>query len=83
MSLAPRLISEWSWVVWQAFLLIESDELLPVSWSSQYSPVTGEFHSQRLVTQIFDIFFGLHQNKRWVKKIETPVIWDFIVLIMP
>ena len=34
MSLAPRLISEWCWVVWQAFLLIESDEWLPVSWSS-------------------------------------------------
>ena len=30
------------------------------------SPVTGEFPSQRPVTQSFDIFFDLHLNKRSV-----------------
>ena len=33
MSLAPRLISEYYWVVWQAFL-IESDGWLSILWSS-------------------------------------------------
>ena len=32
-SLAPRLIWEQCWVVWQAFLM-ESDVRLPISWSS-------------------------------------------------
>ena len=28
------------------------------------SPVTGEFPAQRPVTRSFDVFFGLHLNKR-------------------
>ena len=32
------------------------------------SPVTGEFRSQRPVTQSFDIFFDLHLNKRLSKQ---------------
>ena len=42
-----------------------------------YSPVTGEFHSQRPVTQSFDVFFDLrldkHLNKQsWGWLFETP-----------
>ena len=41
------------------------------------SPVTGEFPSQRPVTRIFDVLFGLHLNKRLSKQsrrrwFETP-----------
>ena len=32
------------------------------------SPVTGEFPSQRPVTQSFDVFFDLHMNKRLRKQ---------------
>ena len=32
------------------------------------SPVTGEFPTQRPVTQIFDVFFDLHLNKQWSKQ---------------
>ena len=51
------------------------------------SPVTGGFPSQRPETQSFDAFFDLHLNKQLSKQsaeqtIETPVIWDAIVLIM-
>ena len=48
------------------------------------SPVTGEFPSQRPVTRSFDIalIFDLDLNKRLSKTIETPVIWDAIMLIM-
>ena len=46
------------------------------------SPVTGEFPSQRPVTQSFDVFFDLHLNKRLSKTMEIPVIWDAIALIM-
>ena len=43
-------------------------------------PVTGGFPSQRPVTRSFDVFFGLHLNKRLSKQsrrrwFETPVIW--------
>ena len=33
-----------------------------------YSPVTGEFPSQRLVRQSFDVLFDLHLNKRLSKQ---------------
>ena len=33
-----------------------------------YSPVTGEFPSQRPVTQSFDVFFDLRQNKQLGKQ---------------
>ena len=41
------------------------------------SPVTGEFHAQRLVTRSFDVFFDLSLNKRLSKQswgwwFETP-----------
>ena len=41
------------------------------------SPVTGEFHTQRLVTRSFDVFFDLRPNKRlskhsWGWWFETP-----------
>ena len=42
----------------------------------EHSPVTGEVPSQRPVARSFDIFFDLRLN------IDTPVIWDAIVLIM-
>ena len=32
------------------------------------SPVTGEFPAQRPVTQSFDVFFDLRQNKRLSKQ---------------
>ena len=41
------------------------------------SPVTGEFPSQRPVTQSFDILFDMRLNKRL-----KLVIWDAIALIM-
>ena len=47
------------------------------------SPVTGEFPTQRPVTRSFDVFFDLRlKKKRLSKTLETPVIWDAIVLIM-
>ena len=44
------------------------------------SPVTGEFPAQKPVTRNFDVFFDLHLNQQ--QTMETPVIWDAIVLIM-
>ena len=41
-------------------------------------PVTDGFPSQGSVTRSFDVFFDI----RLSKKIETPVIWDAIALIM-
>ena len=38
------------------------------------SPVTGEFPSQRSVTQSFDVFFDLRLNKRWVNNREAGVL---------
>ena len=35
------------------------------------SPVTGEFPSQRPVTQIFDVFFDLRLNNSWVNNREV------------
>ena len=32
------------------------------------SPVSGEFHSQRPVTESIDVFFDLRQNKRLSKQ---------------
>ena len=32
------------------------------------SPVTGEFPAQRPVTQSFDVFFDLRQNKQFSKQ---------------
>ena len=46
------------------------------------SPVPGEFPAQRPVTQSFDVFFDLRQNKRLSKTIVRLVIWDAIKLIM-
>ena len=46
------------------------------------SPGTGEFPSQRPVTQSFDVFFDLHLNKRLSKTVVRLVIWDAIALIM-
>ena len=44
------------------------------------SPVTGEFPSQRPVTQFFFIFsLVCAYTNGWI---ETPVIWDVIALIM-
>ena len=46
------------------------------------SPVTGEFPSQRPVTQSFDVFFDLRLNLNgWVNNVRL-VIWDAIALIM-
>ena len=47
-----------------------------------YSPMTGEFPTQRPVTQSFDIFFDLRLKKIIEQTIETTVIWDPNVLIM-
>ena len=45
------------------------------------SPVTGEFLSQRPVTQNFDVFFAVPEQT--VKQtIMKPVSWDTITLIM-
>ena len=44
------------------------------------SPVTGEFLSQRPVTQSFDVWSAPEQTV--VQTIETPVIWDAMALIM-
>ena len=35
------------------------------------SPVTGEFPTQRPMTQSFDVFFDLLLNKRWVNNGEA------------
>ena len=40
------------------------------------SPVTGEFLSQRPVTQSFGVFFDLRLTKRLRKQSRPPVIWD-------
>ena len=42
------------------------------------SPVTGEFPSQRPLTQSCDVFFDLHLNKQLSKHWETSVTWDAI-----
>ena len=49
MSLAPRLISEKCWVVWQAFL-IESDGWLPILWSSILD-LSAQFFKTKFFTQ--------------------------------
>ena len=46
------------------------------------SPVTGEFPAQRPVTRSIDVFFDLRLKKTVELTIETPVIWDAVVLIM-
>ena len=46
------------------------------------SPVTGEFFSQRPEMWSFDVFFDLNLTELLIKKVETPVITDAIVLIM-
>ena len=39
--------------------------------------------SQRTVTRNFDVFFDLRQKKQTVEQtMETPVIWDALVLIV-
>ena len=54
----------------------------PRYWSFvRNSPVSGEFPPQRPVTRSFDVFFDLRLNKRF-SKLETPVIWDAMALIM-
>ena len=45
-------------------------------------PVTGAFPSQKPVTRSFDIFFYDAPERTLEQTIETPVIWDAIVLIM-
>ena len=51
------------------------------------SSVTGEFPSQRPVTQSFDIFFDLRLDKRLSKQSWGEVIWDTIahydVILIP
>ena len=46
------------------------------------SPVTGEFPTQRPVTQSVDIFFDLRVNKPLSKTIVRLVIWDAMAPIM-
>ena len=46
------------------------------------SPVTGEFPSQRPVTQSFDVLFDLCVNKRLGEQSWGWQIWDDIPLIM-
>ena len=48
-----------------------------LAFCAENSPVTGEFPAQRPVTQSFDVFFDLRQNKRlseqlWGGLFETP-----------
>ena len=51
------------------YLLPYQRELLDEKISQKsYSSVTGEFPSQRPVTQSFDVFFDLHLNKRLSKQ---------------
>ena len=38
-----------------------------LDFSAGYSPVTGEFPLQRLVTRSFDVFFDLRLNQRLSK----------------
>ena len=45
-------------------------------------PVPGGFSSQRPVTRSFDDFFLSEPEQTVELTIETPVIWDTIVLIM-
>ena len=51
------------------------------------SPVTGEFHAQRPVTQSFDVFFDLHLINSWVNNREAGdlrrhrVHYDVIVMV--
>ena len=35
------------------------------------SPVIGEFHTQRPVTQSFDVFFDMRLNNSWVHNHEA------------
>ena len=59
--------------------------MIPSSYGNIFrvaGPVTGGFPSQRPVTRSYDAFFGLRLNKRLSKKIDTPVIWYAIVLIV-
>ena len=44
------------------------------------SPVTGEFPTQRPVTQSFDVYFDLRPKERL--RMVRLVIWDAISLIM-
>ena len=46
------------------------------------SSVTGEFPSQRAVTQGFDVFSDLFLNKRLSEQSWCMAIWNAIVLIM-
>ena len=46
------------------------------------SPETGEFPSQREVTQSFDIFFWSKPKQTVEQTTEKPAIWDIIALIM-
>ena len=45
-------------------------------------PVTSGFPLQRQVTRSFDVLFDLRQKKTVAQTLETPVIWDPIVLFM-
>ena len=63
-----------SW--WRHQMEMEAFSALLALWAG-YSPVTGEFPSQRPVTRSFDVFFDLCLNKRlskqsWVWWFETP-----------
>ena len=46
------------------------------------SPVTDEFPPQRPLTWSFDFFLWSVSEQTAEQKIETPVLWDAIVLIM-
>ena len=43
------------------------------------SPVTGEFPSQRAVTQSFAVFFDVQTAEY---RIDTPVIWDAVIMTL-
>ena len=46
-------------------------------------PVTGGFPSQRPVTRSLDVFYDLRLKKKPIEqRIEKPVIWEAIALIM-
>ena len=51
-------------------------------------PLCEEFTGHRwiLLTKAsgaeFDVLFDVRLDKRWSKQIDTPVIWDTVVLIM-
>ena len=71
-TLAPAMAAIRPW--WRHQMEIFSELL---AFCAGNSPITGEFPSQRPVTQSFDVFFHLRLNKRLIKQsrrrwFETP-----------